>query len=84
MNYRLKSKFEKIVNSNCKEVPYEGTDISKPNIVQQSAELTTDLLGKFVEWQQKNCKVFPDGWHYKGDAYSTDELVHAFLTEALP
>jgi len=83
MNWKLKDKFEKIVASNCKEVPYEGTDVSKKDIVQESAELTTELLERFAEWQHANCKAMPDGWHYKGDAYSTDELIHTFLTETL-
>jgi hypothetical protein len=33
----------------------------------------------FAEWIFYNAKVYPDGWHYKGDAYTTRELYKIFI-----
>ncbi len=37
----------------------------------------------FAEFTAKECKLFPDGWHYKGEAYSSVELYNLFIKERL-
>lgn len=39
------------------------------------------VMDRFAEWLYYNTKVFPDGWHYKGVAYSTKEIRNIFLKE---
>ena len=34
MSWKLKDKIEKIVNSHCREVPWEGTEIDKHGIIE--------------------------------------------------
>ena len=53
------------------------THIAKKEIVESTKEIA---IG-FAEWTALNCKVFPDGWHYKGNAYSTGELYKIFIKE---
>ena len=42
MDWELKNKIEKIVESNCKEIPYEGTEVDKSGIVEAICELITE------------------------------------------
>jgi hypothetical protein len=35
---------------------------------------------RFAEWTALNVKVFPDGWHYKGEVYSSNDLYDLFVT----
>ncbi len=39
----------------------------------------SDNAVDFAEWIFYNTKVYPDGWHYKGDAYTTRELYKIFI-----
>ena len=39
----------------------------------------SDNAINFAEWIFYNTKVYPDGWHYKGDAYTTRELYKIFI-----
>jgi hypothetical protein len=38
-NWELKDKLEKIISNNCKEIPYEGTEINKYGIIEDIMEL---------------------------------------------
>lgn len=40
-DWRFREELEKIVESGCKEVPYEGTDVDKSGIVEDIMELLT-------------------------------------------
>ena len=38
-NYELKTKIEKILNSNIEHIPYEGTEVDKEAIIDELFEL---------------------------------------------
>ena len=38
------------------------------------ANKAKDIAINFAEWLDDNCKIMPDGWTYKGDHYSTEEI----------
>ena len=46
-NWQLDSKLEKIVSSNCKEIPYEGTEIDKQGIIDYVKELIYELAPQY-------------------------------------
>lgn len=37
----------------------------------------------FAEFTATECKLMPDGWHYKGEVYSPVELYELFIKERL-
>lgn len=43
---QIRDKIEKIVSSNIKEIPYEGTDVDKYSIIQQIFEFIMELKNK--------------------------------------
>lgn len=38
-----------------------------------------DIACAFAKWIHRNVKLVPDGWHYKGKVYSTDELYNVYM-----
>lgn len=46
VNYKFIDKIKQIVNSNCKEIPYEGTEVNKESVVSEVCELVNNLEPK--------------------------------------
>jgi hypothetical protein len=63
------------------KTPQELNDASENlNISDVSNHVKiSDNAVNFAEWIFYNAKVYPDGWHYKGDAYTTRELYKIFI-----
>jgi hypothetical protein len=56
-NWEINTKIENLINSNIKEIPYEGTEIDKSNLKEDIiifiAELDFDDLEKIQKMAQK-------------------------------
>lgn len=48
------------------------------HIAEKCAEIAEQECIGFDEWIHYNSKVYPDGWHYKGDAYTTKQLFQLY------
>lgn len=53
--YDLDSKVEKIIESNCVEIPYEGTDVHKYDMKNAIIELIQEIVSEYK-------KVTDDDW----------------------
>lgn len=47
--WELRSKIEKIVESNVKEIPYEGTEVNKYGIIEEFMELIPTIPYGLIE-----------------------------------
>jgi len=78
----LNEEFYKIVDTNCKEIPYEGLEINKTEISNSCENLSIDLMGGFLTFIfEKNIKFDKKGYFYNEKYYSRKELVLEFLKE---
>lgn len=49
----------------------------------ESAEITELIAVNFATFISNNCNAFLDGWHYKGNVYTTRGLFKEFLEQTL-
>lgn len=43
VDWKLRDRIEKIIDSNCREIPYEGTEVNKSSIKEEFINLLEEL-----------------------------------------
>ena len=84
MNWNLQSKIEKILDTNIKEIPYEGKDVNKRAIMDSVCELTENLSIGFITWCFTN-KVTRDtnGYLFEDKYWARRDLFNEFINRQL-